>query len=75
MKYKIGDKVKIKNDLAFNERATSWLSFLNPERVTMVKRIINNKYLLEGLVNLEWEEDWLEVVHEPIQNRFEILDL
>ncbi len=79
MKYKVGDEVRIKNDLIFNDRAVFHIRLLEPEGITTVSGIENTKYLLKGLPGFIWEEDWLEdwleEVYESIHSRFEILDL
>ena len=75
MKYKIGDKVRIKNTFIFNERTNSYIYLLKPIRTTAVTGINNCKYILKGLPELEWEEEWIERIYKPVKNRWEILDL
>lgn len=82
MKYKIGDKVEVDfADVA--QEAKVKVNALNTERIVIIEKIEiingNNYYRLKDLPAFLWHEiallEYEEEVYEPIENRFEILDL
>ena len=80
VKYKIGDKVKIKNDLNVNYIYREKINNL-PDRVATIRCIVENKfYHLEELGDI-WGDDEIECLVKkyesptPILNRWEILDI
>lgn len=74
MKYKVGDKVKITKKVIFTYSAEGAIGFLDSDRISTVRLIKNDRYLLKGL-SYEWQEEWLEEVISPVETRWEILDL
>jgi len=74
VKYKVGDKVRIRTDLICNSAAQACINQLN-DRTTVVRKIYKDKYILKRVGVFEWREDCLEGFHDPINSRWEILDL
>ena len=85
MKYKIGDRVKIVDSHLISGNADKneierILALLSPPRVVTISHIGNKTYIMEGMRWL-WPENEIEGLAEPIEpiepidDRFEILDL
>lgn len=75
MKYKVGDKIRIKKRGCFHNDFNKALNNLIPKRVVTIKKNIGRDYWVEEIT---WriEEPQIEsLVFEPIDSRFEILDL
>ncbi len=75
--YEVGDKIKIKDKAGFYPDFDRDLNNLSPKRVVTIKRILGGDYWVEEII---WRIDRLQieglyVVDEPVENRFEILDL
>jgi hypothetical protein len=74
MKYKIGDKVKVNMKEMVCADAASFFVESLPNSITKVRRIFGKMYFLEG-VPFVIPEECLEEVLDPIDSRFDILDL
>ena len=91
MKYKIGDKVKIKTweeiyktiqikwNSNFIEYVNKEFNILFPDRVTKIIDIKNGFYYMEDCV-WDWSDSMIEClikeeVYKPILSRYEILDI
>jgi hypothetical protein len=79
MKYKVGDKVILKNHLD----TSAWMRGIEVEyqnlntKIAIIKEV---NIMLEGSYSLEeisglWYDDDIVGTYEPINSRFEILDL
>ena len=88
MKYKYGDNVRIKKrkEKDIRPEAIRDLRELGTDKIFTIFKKADKKewdklgqinYIAEEFENKwRWREDWLElVIYEPIQSRFEILDL
>ena len=74
MKYKIGDKVKVNmKGLICADSASFFVENL-PNSITKVSDIFEKMYLLED-IPFVLPEECLEEVLDPIDSRFDILDL
>lgn len=80
MKYKVGDKARVKDDFLGPLNAMYCLEKL-PSRIVTVKKVHNYYYEMEE-IRWGWREDVLEdcaeeqkKIFEPIQSRFDILDI
>lgn len=83
MKYKVGDKVKIKKIDGFHSLVEEYFRKNSPERVLTIKKIdkeFSPSYLMEE-VPYKWKDKMIECVVEkykkpkPIESRWDILDL
>jgi hypothetical protein len=80
MKYKVGDKVRITDNVEFTDIVQERINDLNPNRIVTIKEIHPDcgKYSLNEII-WYWEEEWLkeipEEIFDPITSRFEIMDL
>ena len=82
MKYKVGDIIKIKEDIFIWGDFKGFLKNLNPPYVITIKNVLDDCYEVEEnpkfAVSATWTESHIEGLYiepEPIENRFEILDL
>ena len=83
MKYKVGDRVRIKDNIErYNGDISSVEFYLKKNNYILTIYAINEKkgyYIMQGWQGI-WEESSIiglyeEIIYEPINNRFEILDL
>ena len=75
MKYKVGDKVRIKEGPYFHKDCDKSLNSFSPKRVVTIKIVHCRDFWIEESI-WRFEEYQIEgLVCEPISNRFEILDL
>jgi len=74
MRYKIGDKVKVNMKGLVCADASSFFVESLPNGITEVISIFETMYLLEG-IPFVIPEECLEEVLDPIDSRFDILDL
>jgi hypothetical protein len=74
MKYKIGDKVKVNMKGMVCAEASSFFVESLPNGITKVIEIFGNMYLLDD-IPFVIPEEFLEEVLDPIDSRFDILDL
>jgi hypothetical protein len=86
MKYEIGDKVRIRKDLAYNNEAktvlekNNYILTIRAERKEQQK--LRGGYYMEEFAYMGWSESYIECLYvkpinpnELINSRFEILDL
>ena len=82
MKYKPGDKIRLKKSYHFDDDVKEAIDNL-PDRIATIKKIDHEKksypYYMEE-IKWNWAEAEIEKIEkieedEPIKNRFEILDL
>ncbi len=85
MKYKAGDRVRIKNLRSYDDLVKKIIEPLDPPYVITIEVIIHHAFLDSsyGYIAKEtnqcyWYDEDIEGIYEepdPIENRFEILDL
>ena len=86
MRYKIGDKVKIKQNNSYHPDAQKMLAEV--DHIMTIKTVLSANYIMEtNNIYNRWADDAIEDMNkkgkkkkkiippEPINNRFEILDL
>ena len=81
MKYKVGDKVVLMTSISQSDGAREDINKL-PDKVATIRTVENgcpSFYRLEEM-RWAWPEDWIagiapEEVFDPIEDRWEILDL
>jgi len=80
MKYKAGDKVKIRENIRLTKVMHDFLNSQNPPYTLVVKNCVKDrmKYKMKNEEYFLWGEDDIEGIYErpiSIADRFEILDL
>lgn len=81
MKYEIGDRVEIKEEVLYHGRYTNFaLNFLEKNNFILTIKEVGKYYIIaEETEILEWTTDQIKcIVYDPseiIYDRFEILDL
>ncbi len=79
MKYKIGDKVKIKKNVGFGPQVERDIQNLNTNRIATIsfvgvyERVYNVEEMRWNFLAIDIEK--VKEIFETINNRFEILDL
>jgi len=68
MKYEVGDKVRIRENIIFTETANSYIRRLD-DRVSVVKEVKGGFCLLKRTAKLCWSEDCLERVRNQHRGR------
>ncbi len=79
MKYKIGDRVKIKKDKEIARDVVIILQKI--DRIVTIKKVLGEHYIMEE-VRAHWPEDYVEELElstkeffSPMINRFELMEL
>ena len=78
MRYKIGDRVKVKKDNNFYPEVVEFLKNLEEPYVVTIEKVFDSNYEMKEQQNWTWSDFYIEGISEPpipIENRFEILDL
>jgi len=86
MKYKVGDKVKLRKDRLFIPDAEESIKKTNSNRIVTIKEVENThcpEYYLVKENHFGWTDDMIEClaeeykeeIFEPILSRFELLDI
>ena len=75
MKYKVGDKVKIKKELILDSEIEKQLKYLNTDRMVTISSIGASWYEMKEIDAIWRDEHLVEIIFDPILTRWEILDL
>jgi hypothetical protein len=75
MKYKVGDRIRVKKKYGYRDDIMETL--IRTNYVLTINRIVESGSYYEMIEeNLAtWHEMYIEDLYDPIENRFEILDL
>jgi hypothetical protein len=78
--YKVGDRVRIRENVLATKSMHDFFSSLEPPYTLIVKEMVGDKYRMEEEDGFLWSDSDIEGICEesilnPIENRWEILDL
>ena len=84
MKYKAGDKVKIKTDIIIKPKAKEDLKNLNTNCIVTIREVLEEQkqYIMEETKIWSWRDEHIEGLDPPViislfptNKRFELMDL